>query len=87
MSYKNQPNNNCYAYGVNIASNTFAQPGRASDGSIPWSVSMTAESVTANAVLDGVIALPQKTIEDLIEKSGFTQSIDRALRGVGFFPA
>ncbi|HVR07168.1 MAG TPA: hypothetical protein VMW75_03910 [Thermoanaerobaculia bacterium] len=28
MSYKFQPNNNCYAYGCNIASNSFPQPGR-----------------------------------------------------------
>lgn len=30
MSYKFQPNNNCYAYGCNISTNTFPQPGRAS---------------------------------------------------------
>lgn len=28
MSYKFQPNNNCYAYGCNITPNTFPQPGR-----------------------------------------------------------
>ena len=28
MSYKFQPNNNCYNYSTNIASNSFAQPGR-----------------------------------------------------------
>jgi hypothetical protein len=28
MSFRFQPNNNCYAYGCNIASNSFAQPGR-----------------------------------------------------------
>lgn len=76
MSYKNQPNNNCYAYGTNIASNSFAQPGRASAESTPWSVEMTAESVTANAVLDGLIALPQTTIADLIDKSGYVQGAD-----------
>lgn len=76
MSYKNQPNNNCYAYGTNIASNSFPQPGRASEGSIPWSEKMTAESVTANAELDGLIALPQTTVEALIDNSGFTQGPD-----------
>lgn len=76
MSYKNQPNNNCYAYGTNIASNSFPQPGRASQGSTPWSVKMTAESVTANAILDGLIALPQTTIVDLIDKSGHIQGAD-----------
>lgn len=30
MSAKFQPNNNCYAYGCNIATNTFPQPGRQS---------------------------------------------------------
>jgi len=30
MSYKFQPNNNCYAYGCNITPNTFPQPGRQS---------------------------------------------------------
>jgi hypothetical protein len=30
MSYKFQPNNNCYAYGCNITTNTFPQPGRQS---------------------------------------------------------
>jgi hypothetical protein len=29
MSYKFQPNNNCYAYGCNITPNSFPQPGRA----------------------------------------------------------
>lgn len=86
MSFKNQPNNNCYAYGVNIASNTFAQPGRASAGSTPWSTEMTAESVTANAVLDGLIALPQKTIGDLIDKSGFTQGVDGHFVALVFSP-
>jgi hypothetical protein len=76
MSYKNQPNNNCYAYGTNIASNSFAQPGRASLNSTPWSVEMTAESVTANAELDGLIALPQTTIVDLIDNSGYVQGPD-----------
>lgn len=35
MSYKFQANNNCYAYGTNIASNTFPQPGRASGNYLP----------------------------------------------------
>lgn len=30
MSYRYQPNNNCYAYGCNITPNTFPQPGRQS---------------------------------------------------------
>ena len=30
MSFRFQPNNNCYAYGCNITPNTFPQPGRQS---------------------------------------------------------
>lgn len=86
MSYKNQPNNNCYAYGTNIASNSFAQPGRASPGSTPWSVEMTAESVTANAELDGLIALPQTTIAELINKSGYVQGTDGHFVALVFSP-
>jgi len=76
MSYKYQPNNNCYAYGTNIASNSFPQPGRASKDSTPWSKKFTADIVTANAVLDGLIKLPQTTIADLIDKSGYVQGVD-----------
>lgn len=76
MSYKNQPNNNCYAYGTNIASNSFPQPGRASAGSIPWSVEMTADSVATNAELDGLVLLSQTSIEGLIDDSGYVQGSD-----------
>jgi hypothetical protein len=56
MSYKYQPNNNCYAYGCNIATNSFPQPGRAGNGN-PYSTSypFTAENVTANAQCDGLV--------------------------------
>lgn len=86
MSYKNQPNNNCYAYGTNIASNSFAQPGRSSEKSIPWSVKMNAESVTANAELDGLIALSQTSIADLIDKSGYVQGHDGHFVALVFSP-
>lgn len=54
MSYRYQPNNNCYAYGCNIATNSFPQPGRASGGT-PFSQKFTAEQVRDNAVQDGLV--------------------------------
>ncbi len=54
MSTNYQPNNNCYAYGCNIASNSFAQPGRAS-GAPSLSGNFTADHVCDNAVSDGLI--------------------------------
>jgi hypothetical protein len=56
MSSNYQPNNNCYAYGCNIASNTFPQPGRATNGSVNLFTddNFTAENVRANAILDGL---------------------------------
>lgn len=77
MSYKNQPNNNCYAYGTNIATNTFPQPGRASEDSVPWSQGgMTVRNVARNAELDGLILLRERTIESLIDESGYVQGSD-----------
>ena len=54
MSSKYQPNNNCYAYGCNIATNSFPQPGRAS-GAPSLSSNFTAQHVKDNAVSDGLI--------------------------------
>lgn len=67
MSYKYQPNNNCYAYGCNIASNSFAQPGRYS-GAPPFSNDFTAEHVTNNAVSDGLVYVG-KSMEDVYNHS------------------
>ena len=60
MSYKFQPNNNCYAYGSNITSNTFPQPGRqsgylltADDFNQPCDT--LGEIVSSYAVKDGLI--------------------------------
>ena len=53
MSYKYQPNNNCYAYGCCISSNSFPQPGRYSGGT-PFSQQFTADVVMQNAVKDGL---------------------------------
>lgn len=76
MSYKFQPHNNCYAYGTNIATSTFPQPGRAHLASTPWRRKFTAEVVIQNAMLDGLIRLQQRTIPDLIDKSGYVQGED-----------
>jgi hypothetical protein len=54
MSVKYQPNNNCYAYGCNIASNSFPQPGRAS-GAPTLANNFTADHVLSNAVSDGLV--------------------------------
>ncbi|MBY6142113.1 hypothetical protein KUV26_21985 [Leisingera daeponensis] len=54
MSAKYQPNNNCYAYGCNIASNSFPQPGRAS-GAPTLSENFSAEHVRDNAISDGLV--------------------------------
>jgi hypothetical protein len=53
-SGKYQPNNNCYAYACDIATNTFPQPGRQSGGT-QFSVSFNAQVVQQNAVKDGLV--------------------------------
>ena len=50
-----QPNNNCYNYGNDKITNTFAQPGRGS-GSVATDVSCPV--VTAAAQRDGLISIP-----------------------------
>jgi hypothetical protein len=54
MSYKFQPNNNCYAYGCNIASNTFPQPGRAHGNKIT-APTLNGPSIRGFAEQDGLI--------------------------------
>lgn len=53
MSYKFQPHNNCYAYGCNIAPNTFPQPGRA-HGNLITSATLNGPSIRAFAEADGL---------------------------------
>jgi len=52
MSYKFQPNNNCYNYSTNMASNSFAQPGRRHGFKIPQPP--TGSGVQAGAQDDGL---------------------------------
>jgi len=49
-----QWNNNCYNYGCDIQTNTFAQPGRAHGIILPWPSGMNCRDVTAGAVADGL---------------------------------
>lgn len=52
MSYKFQPNNNCYAYGTVICSNSFPQPGRMNGYLLPSG--FTGADVVHGATLDGL---------------------------------
>lgn len=56
MSFKYAIDNNCYAYACCIATNSFAQPGRASAGSMDLRVpkNFTAQNIIHNATLDGL---------------------------------
>lgn len=58
MSYKYQPNNNCYNYACNIATNSFAHPGRR-HGKSPFGTNgrLTPNSVITAAKTDGLIEL------------------------------
>jgi hypothetical protein len=63
MSAKFQPNNNCYAYGCNIASNTFPQPGRYS-GYLLTAEGLNGETVSSYAAQDG-LAFAGKTMAEV----------------------
>ena len=55
MSYKFQPNNNCYNYACNIATNSFAQPGRRHGMKLPEKgKTLKARDVIAGAQADGL---------------------------------
>ena len=49
-------NNNCYNYGCDIQTNTYAQPGRAHGISLGWN-DMNCQAVTAGATADGLVAV------------------------------
>jgi len=74
MSYKFQPNNNCYAYGSNITPNTFPQPGRqsgylltADDFNQPFDT--LGELVSSYAVKDGLVLVGSSMAELMQLKS------------------
>lgn len=64
MSAKYQPNNNCYAYGSNIASNSFPQPGRIHGYHLPSN--FTGANVVKGAEMDGLLTVGASIAE--IEK-------------------
>src|SRR5438132_8673076 len=71
MSYKFQPNNNCYNYACNIASNSFAQPGRAHGYAIlPMP---TGSEVRTGAERDGLIFVGTE-VSDLKKHAALDQS-------------
>ncbi len=47
--------NNCYNYGCDTQTNTFAQPGHAHGVSLDWPDDMNCQAVTAAAIADGLI--------------------------------
>lgn len=53
-----QYNNNCYNYGNNKKTDTFAQPGRAAGIILSWPTDMNCTAVENGAVADGVEVLP-----------------------------
>jgi hypothetical protein len=53
MSYKFQPNNNCYNYSTNMATSSFAQPGRKNGYLLP--PNFTGADVQAGAEKDGLV--------------------------------
>lgn len=76
MSAKFQPNNNCYAYACNIASNSFAQPGRRSGIAIT-AATLNGPSISSFAGQDGLIYVGQTRAE----LAGFAQTRRAGLRG------
>jgi hypothetical protein len=78
MSYKFQPNNNCYAYGCNITPNTFPQPGRAS-GNLITPATLNGQDVSAFAVADGLVSVGT-SVADI---KGFASKRKSASVGVG----
>ena len=62
MSYKFQPNNNCYNYACNIATNSFAQPGRKHGISVLDNKKLDAGKVIEGALADGLILIEKDSL-------------------------
>lgn len=76
MSSQFQPNNNCYAYGCNMATNSFPQPGRSSGGpDLFTGDNFTAEQVRDNAIKDGLIPVGT-TMEELLAHAEANKNTD-----------
>jgi hypothetical protein len=64
MSYKFQTNNNCYNYATNVASNSFAQPGRMHGYFLNFPPA--GPDVVKGATLDGLVNLGTASQADLV---------------------
>jgi hypothetical protein len=53
-NYNTQIHNNCYNYGCDLQTDTFAQPGRAHGILLNWPADMNCNAVTAGAIADGL---------------------------------
>jgi hypothetical protein len=80
MSFRFQPNNNCYAYGCNITPNTFPQPGRQSGflltaANFQQPFSDLGDLVCSYAVKDGLVFVG-RSFEDLFVFKSRKQATD-----------
>jgi hypothetical protein len=68
MSYKFQPNNNCYNYATNVATNSFAQPGRKTGNPFKEYIG---RDVVNGAVSDGLklVGKTRKALDDYAKKA------------------
>ena len=88
MSYKFQPNNNCYAYGCNITPNTFPQPGRRSGYQLVTSdftrpFAELGALVSSYAVKDGLV-LAGSTQQELLAFKSSRQGTNPNGVGAGY---
>jgi hypothetical protein len=61
-----QGSNNCYNYGCNIMTDTFAQPGRAHSADLPWP--FTCGDVDTSAKADGLTGAPEKVCSGCVHR-------------------
>ena len=78
MSYRFQENNNCYNYSCNIASNSFAQPGRMNG--VFLTSPPTGPAVVQGAMLDGLQEIQSTDPQELAARA-------KAQDGVGHYVA
>ncbi|MCJ8175093.1 hypothetical protein [Pseudomonas viridiflava] len=88
MSFKFQPNNNCYAYGCNITPNTFPQPGRQSGylltaDDFKSSFTDLGQLVSSYAVKDG-LQLAGSTFQELMAFKSSKQGTNPGALGAGY---
>ncbi|WP_194788632.1 hypothetical protein [Pseudomonas sp. UFMG81] len=88
MSYKFQPNNNCYAYGCNITPNTFPQPGRQSGylltaADFKKSKDELGALVSGYAVKDG-LQMAGRNLKELMEFKSSKQGTNPGGVGAGY---